>query len=326
MSEIRFRPRSIVRPTRRFVTGAAAALALAPASAFADPPTDKDPVAARNVEDRLSIAVHINGKGPFEFIVDTGAERSIIASETADALALPRGEPVLLRDITQSVTTGTARVDELLAGRERLRRAQLPVLPRQWLEADGYLGLDIIDGHRLEFDFKKRTIDLESPRPSLAQIHRPDEVIIRADGPRGKLRTVDCSVDNVGVSAFLDTGAGMSVGNTRLLDRLVRRKALIAAETIRIYGVTGGSLDCRVVKLSHLVLPGLEFEDCLIAIADLQIFDLWGLTKEPALVIGMDLLRQFDEVTMDYGRKEYRLVMGEDAPPGLRRTGSGRSA
>ena len=326
MSGSRFRPGSVVRPTRRFVAGAAASLALAPPSAFADPPADKDPVAARNVDERLSIAVRINGKGPFQFIVDSGAERSIIASETADALGLPRGEPVLLRDITQSVTTGTVRVDELLAGRNRLRRAELPVLPRRWLEADGYLGLDVIDGHRLVLDFKKRAIALENPRPSLSQIRQPDEVVIRADGPRGKLRTIDCSVDQVGVAAFLDTGAGMTVGNTQLLDRLARRKPLIPADTIRIYGVTGGSLDCRVVKLSHLVLPDLEFEGCLIAIADLQIFDIWGLTKQPALLIGMDLLRQFDEVTMDYGRKEYRLVMGEDAPASLRRIGSGRSA
>lgn len=326
MSGTSIRPQSVVRLTRRSVTGAGAALALAPVSAFADPPPDRAPVAARSVDERLSIAVRINGKGPFQFIVDSGAERSVIAAETADALALPHGEPVLLRDITQSVTAGTVKVDELLAGRIRLRRAELPVLSRRWLEADGYLGLDVIDGHRLELDFKKRTVDLESPRPALAQVRRPDEVVIRADGPRGKLRTLDCTVDHVGVAAFLDTGAGMTVGNTQLLDRLVRRKPQIPDETIRIFGVTGGSLDCRVVKLSHLLLPDLEFEDCPIAIADLQIFDIWGLTRHPALVIGMDLLRQFDEVTMDYGRKEYRLVMGEDAPPGLRRLGRGRSA
>ena len=310
--------------TRRFLARAAGALALSPVCAFADPSSDKGPVAARNIEGRLSIQVRVDGKGPFGFIVDSGAERSVIASELAGALALPRGKSVLLRDIARSIPTETARVDELVTGRVRLRRAELPVLPRNWIGADGYLGLDVIDGHKLVLDFARGAMTLGDPRPQASQIRRPDEAVIKAGGAHGKLTAIDCSVDRVGVAAFLDTGAEVSVGNTRLLNSLASRGSFNAGgEMVRISGVTGGSLDCPLVKLSHLTLPELEFKDCAIAIADLQIFDIWGLSKRPALLIGMDLLRQFAEVTMDYGRKEYRFVMGEDGPARLRPGGSG---
>jgi hypothetical protein len=48
-----------------------------------------------------------------------------------------------------------------------------------------------------------------------------------------------------------------------------------------------------------------------LAIADLQIFELWGLTKTPALLIGMNYLRSFSRVSIDYGREEFRFEMAD---------------
>ena len=42
-------------------------------------------------------------------------------------------------------------------------------------------------------------------------------------------------------------------------------------------------------------------------IADLQVFDLWGLSQRPALLIGMNYLRQFARVSIDYALKEIRF-------------------
>jgi hypothetical protein len=50
-------------------------------------------------------------------------------------------------------------------------------------------------------------------------------------------------------------------------------------------------------------------DGCNIVIADLQIFRLWGLSDTPALLIGMNFLRQFSQVSIDYGRKELRFEM-----------------
>ncbi|MFM9978490.1 MAG: aspartyl protease family protein, partial [Sphingomonadaceae bacterium] len=38
--------------------------------------------------DRMTLPVHIGGQGPFGFVVDTGAERSVISNELARRLAL----------------------------------------------------------------------------------------------------------------------------------------------------------------------------------------------------------------------------------------------
>ena len=40
---------------------------------------------------RMSVKVMVGGEGPFSFLVDTGAERTVIARELAERLALVEG-------------------------------------------------------------------------------------------------------------------------------------------------------------------------------------------------------------------------------------------
>jgi len=37
------------------------------------------------------------------------------------------------------------------------------------------------------------------------------------------------------------------------------------------------------------------------------VFEIWGLSKKPALVIGMNYLRQFGSVAIDYRLKEIQF-------------------
>ena len=144
--------------------------------------------------------------------------------------------------------------------------------------------------------------------PMFGEHAHPDETVIHAQGSSGHLRAVDCRVDGVGARAFLDSGAEVSVGNPALYEELSRRGAVYSARPpVALTGVTGGTVLGRVVDVSRIALPGVDFGDTALVIADLQIFGLWGLADKPALFVGMDSLRRFAKVTIDYGRKEYRL-------------------
>jgi hypothetical protein len=53
-----------------------------------------------------------------------------------------------------------------------------------------------------------------------------------------------------------------------------------------------------------------------LVIADFLVFDAWGLRHRPALLIGMNLLRQFGRVSIDYWLKELRFdLAGYSSPP-----------
>jgi hypothetical protein len=78
-----------------------------------------------------------------------------------------------------------------------------------------------------------------------------------------------------------------------------------------ITGLTGGRVEGRVTAIEEVRLKVVTFRIGFIVIADLQIFDLWGLSQTPALLIGMNYLRQFSRVTVDYGRKELLFELAD---------------
>jgi hypothetical protein len=70
----------------------------------------------------------------------------------------------------------------------------------------------------------------------------------------------------------------------------------------------------KVLKVDTILLGNLEFSGCEIASADLDVFRIWGLADQPALLIGLNFLRSFQTVSIDYGRKEFRLKLAAASP------------
>ena len=301
---------------RRFVSSSSAALALAPSIARAQSvaPVGGDKAAeeaakiaaASDEAEHLTIGVTIDGKGPFRFVVDTGADRSVIAEDVAESLGLVRSNNVMVEGVVVTVPAQTVRIRNIAFGPVSIDHLIVPVLPRTSLQTDGYLGLDAIDGHRVTFDFKNKTLVVGSPRPSrFVNWSRPSEALVDLRGRFGHLRALDCSADGIRTTAFIDTGAEISVGNSRLFNALVEQSpTYFKLDTVPLTGVTGGLMHGRLTTVEKIHVGSVTFEPCNIVIADMQIFDLWGLTDTPAILIGMNFLRQFAQVCVDYGRKE----------------------
>ncbi len=330
------------RSRRHFLAGGAAVASLWPLGAAAQritantPPlpsgADQDTAslsARTDANDHLTVAVMINGRGPFNFVVDTGAERSVVSDEVAAGLHLARGESVTLQGIAKAVTVATIQAETLAFGPFVRRDVRMPILPRSTLAADGYLGLDVIDGTRVTFDFKNHQLQIEQPKaifdphvndfniqqPSGIQAPQISETWVHAKGRAGRLQIVDCLVGFVPAVAFVDTGAELSVGNPALLAALkTYRKGVPELGSIILTGVTGGELPGEIVAVPRITLQTLNFTDSLLAIADAPDFTTWGLHDRPAVLIGMNYLRQFASVTVDYRAKEIRFELSL-APP-----------
>jgi predicted aspartyl protease len=263
-------------------------------------------VSGRNL---LTIPVEIDGRGPFHFVIDTGADCSVIADTVAEGLNLPRAAPVRVEGVVRTVEAQSVHIARLAAGSVSREALEWPVLPRNQLQADGYLGLDVIDGYRVSMDFQNRELRLLDPHPATALgWDAPREVAVRVSGSNGHLRSSNCVADGVRTTVFIDTGAEISVGNPALYAALIERDTdHVLHETVPLTGVTGGIVEGRVTLLRHVTLGGLSIDDSRIAIADLQVFNLWGLDDRPAMLIGMNWLSRFDRISVDYGRKQLRF-------------------
>ncbi len=308
------------RLSRRRVLGyGAAAAALAPQFASAQnaplpqtgsPPGQTDSIAATSDAARhLTIPVMIGGKGPFHFVVDTGADRSVIADDVAVRLGLIRGHDVTVQGVVRALSSRLVAVADLTFGNITRRNLQMPILPRSLMGADGYLGLDAVDGSRVTLDFQDHLLEISTAhRYSAFRVRRPTEAYVPVRGNMGHLRSMNCRVDGVSATCFLDTGAEISVGNTWLFNALIADNPDYKVfGTVPITGITGGMMMGKVVRIHRIRLHSVTFTDAVVAIADMPIFDVWGLTRESSLLIGMNFLRQFARVSIDYGMKEIRF-------------------
>jgi hypothetical protein len=251
-------------------------------------------------------------------VVDTGADRSILASEVAVELDLSRGESVMLKGLVRAVPTETVSIRSMTFGSITKRKLMMPTLSRSLLDADGYLGLDFLDGHRVTFDFKNHLLQVSAPRPRyIANWVRENEARIRASGSSGHLKALDCMVDGIPATAFIDSGAEVSAANEPLLAALASRNPSFGGTgSIRLIDITGGEILGKVARVDKIRLTeALTFTDCPLVIADFLVFDVWGLRQRPALLIGMNLLRQFERVSIDYGLQEFRFDLAADSSP-----------
>jgi predicted aspartyl protease len=306
---------------RRQMIGCGLASLAMSGTAFAQSQGGFEPLPAQvKIKDRqLTTAVHIDGKGPFHFVVDTGADCSVIAEDVAKALRLPVGREVMVQGIIRALPAPSVSVGELRFGSVARTGLDMPVLPRSLLKADGFLGLDAIGRNRVIFDFKSRTLRITDSLPSNWVERTGAETLIAAPGDDGHLRSLACRVESVITTAFLDTGAEVSAGNEALRRALAEvGPGRSADRDIELTGITGGSRMGKVVKVDTILFGNLEFSGCEIATADLDVFRIWGLAEQPALLIGLNFLREFQTVSIDYGRKEFRLKLAS-APPWVSR-------
>lgn len=308
--------------------GAFAALPLAAhsqqvtASASLQAPADQaSQVAARtDAANHLTIEVRINGR-PYRFVVDTAAERTVIADDVAQALGLPAAGMVSINGLTGRLKVPAVTAARVEVGPFPRQDILMPVLPRAFLAADGYLGLDVIEGTNVTFDFRNSRLSIEATETQGRFQAGTTATQVQLTGSRGYLRVADCLVDSVAASAFIDTGAEISVGNGSLLAALRQRnRNLQEMRMIVLTGVTGGEISAEVIGIDRVRLQNLSFTHGALAISDVPDFATWKLKYRPALLIGMDYLRQFDRISIDYRarRIEFQLSLAPPKPtPGV---------
>ena len=124
---------------------------------------------------------------------------------------------------------------------------------------------------------------------------------------------VDAEVDGQRVWVIIDTGSEVTVANSALRDRLQRRRRLGALHPIQLISVTGGTIVAEYGVTRLIRIGGVDIRDLPIAFADVHPFRQLQLTDRPALLLGMDALRLFDRVSVDFANRRVRVLLPEDS-------------
>ena len=264
-----------------------------------------DDVKARKVETRLSVEVRVNGRGPYKFIVDSGADTSAVGLRIARDLQLPLGTPAILNSTTARHLVDRVKVDELSMGPSTIRDLEVPALREVDLGGEGLIGIDALVRQRLLMDFEQRLIKVEDARRPVR--YGPNDIVIIAKRQRGQLILTHVRAGGVSLDAVIDTGSQVSIGNSALRAKLLRRGAKFW--TVEATGVTGVTVKLQMATVSELQLGPVTFRDVPIAFADVPPFKLFGLADEPALLVGTDLLENFQKVSLDFRARKIRFQL-----------------
>ena len=136
----------------------------------------------------MTVPVMIGTRGPWPFIVDTGAERTVVSRELAGVLGLVSGSDVRVTAMTGTTTVGTVIVPALSVSTISRHTIAAPALETRNLGALGMLGLDALQGHSVAIDFDHARMTLRPSRTrSLHIVAAPDEIVVVAKSLFGQL-------------------------------------------------------------------------------------------------------------------------------------------
>ena len=266
-----------------------------------DPPTSLSTVA--DIYRRMTVPIRINGAGPYPFVVDTGANQSVISIELARELGLPIGPSEPLNGVAGVQDALTTKAD-LEVGALRQAAVVLSMLPAAAVGGAGMLGLDRLEGQELTLNFRGQTLGISSPH----RLYRdPLDIAVKARRRDGQLTLVDADLAGIPLVAFLDSGAQNTVGNMALRSLALTRNPKSLWSDTQIVSATGQSMAAEMADLPALRVGGMHLPNWPVAFADLHTFRLWNLTQKPAILLGVDVLSRFESVCLDFARNEVRF-------------------
>lgn len=287
-------------------------LAVAQTEPPPDPRASTEAIEFASRDDRMTLPVTIAGAGPFPFIVDTGAQRSVISRELAATLGLPAGRVVRMVAMTGASSVPTVIIPRITVGSLGGEAIEAPALAASHLGGAGLLGLDTLQDRMLTIDFDTHTMTVAASRERRrAPRAAASEILVYAKSVLGQLVVTEASYRGIKVRVVLDTGSSASVGNLALQRRVGRRQR----SPVTLMSVTGAMLAADQATLSELNVGGVGFADLPVAFADAAPFSRFNLRKRPALLLGMDALRLFRRVEIDFANRTVRFAL----PRGMRR-------
>lgn len=255
---------------------------------------------------RVTIPIKIDGMGPWQFVVDTGSQRTVISRDLAERLGLPVRRRVTIVSMAGRSLATIVAVPHLAYGSVTVEGIEAPVLEAANLGAPGLLGLDGLHAKRLLLNFRTGQMAISESRRAPRD---PDTIIVEARRRKGQLILLDSDVNGMKVSIILDTGTHLSVGNLALMNKLIRKKRARAFAPVSLIGVTGETLTGQLGHIARIRMGSISLTDMPVMFADAQPFAELGLSQKPALLLGIQALRMFDRVAIDFGRGKVDFLM-----------------
>jgi predicted aspartyl protease len=260
----------------------------------------------------ILVPVYVEGKGPYEFILDTGAFRCLLSPELSVAIGIQAERPLRAAGAGGSIKLSSAHVTSLSVGGTRQENVDVAITEELsrfgnsiQRNVDGVVGFTFLKDFRLALDYRHNLLRLT---PSLAESglevppRSATSIPFRSATSSRALILLPTFVNGSGPFQFvLDTGAS----RTMLSFALARKLGIVA---VGDRPGTGGGGQVRLLSsfVDSLSVGKASVRDLPVGVGEFLGF--LSSTAETKLdgIIGCDFLSRFD-VAIDYPRGEVDL-------------------
>lgn len=251
----------------------------------------------------LSIPVTLNGQGPFDFTIDTAAQRPMIAPPLARKLHIEPTGNSKFHGSSGTQSADFAQVSDFRSGLFDRQHETIVIVPPGGGVSVGVVGMDSFLDKRIELDFSHMTASVDSSSATPAGF-TAIPAVIRA----GTMVIVDVTVNGFPAKALIDSGARRTIANPALQAALGYQNgdpSLAAADAVG--GATGDKVPASKGELKTIALGPATFDKPLVTFADLPVFAPLGLADTPALILGLDQLAHLKAMAIDFPRAEFQI-------------------
>lgn len=274
-----------------------------------------------------TVSVTIDGQGPYDFIIDTGATHSLVFRNLAAIRDFPAsgGPPQRVLGVSSAATLPTHVIGDIALGPVVLEDALCVILPDWTVDGrspQGVLGLDFLAAYRLVFDAERREVLFyDAGAPAEPAWRRWSDAPLIADAfgqDYGELYTVEGTLDRKRARFLVDLGAAGTVINKPASGKVsianqFRIKVNPPGGATRIGRLTDANdeeADVQFVLVDRFRIGGRIWMKRLFVVHDAEIFRELGVADKPFGLLGTDLLEDRSFV-LDFPRR--RMLIGPRA-------------
>ena len=268
------------------------------------------------IDNRVFVEVYLNGKGPYHFILDTGAVAS-----TNDRVAQQLGLKV--EDAGEGtgvgetkVRYGRTQIAQMTMGGLTLSNVNFDVIGGHddsdqvfgLKPVDGIIGAPIFEQMVVKHDYVQRRLTCTPPQDF---IYSGSGIELYFERPR-QIPVVRAELDGITGNFGVDTGArtALLLYGPFCTENRLQEKYGAKMEGVTGWGI-GGPVRSLLARARELKIGDVKVRDLVIRLSTQKA----GLTTSSTMagLIGPDVLSQFD-VTFDYSRS--RLIFEKNAQYG----------
>lgn len=205
----------------------------------------------------IVVSAEGNGKAPLKLLIDTGAQRTVIDSETAKTLSLTEGEDVEARGAGGSVKAKFVKGLQLTSlGESSLDAVSVPLKAigdAIGTHIDVIVGQDVLLKHVIEIDREKNTVTISAHRPIVSAAASVVSLSFRGGRPYVPATVVAPGGYEAAAELLLDTGSDTVAELSEAFARGIGLTLRPDPYGRSLLGV-GGAVPLRVTEVQELRL------------------------------------------------------------------------